>query len=139
MKTAFLGPVDITRRLPHRFPFLMIDRVVKWGGDEVVAIKNVTVNEPFFPGHFPSEPIMPGVLIGEAMAQASAFLGEASAGSKAFLVNINLGIKKPVVPGDQLVITSRLVKRFGKLMKISARCEVEGEIVAEAELTVASP
>jgi len=140
-----LNTPEIMKRLPHRFPFLMIDRVLKYGGNEVIALKNVSINEPYFVGHFPTEPIMPGVLIGESMAQAAAFLGdgddeqvsESGLGKKAFLTNINLKIECPVIPGDQLIITARLVKRLGKLMKVSAHVKVNKTIVASAEITVA--
>lgn len=140
-----LMATDIMKRLPHRYPFLLIDRVLKYGGNEVIAIKNVTINEPYFVGHFPVEPIMPGALIGEAMAQAAAFIGngqevEADApglGEKAFLTNLNLKLEHPVRPGDQLMITARLIKRFGKLMKISAVTTVDKLPVASADITVA--
>lgn len=146
MNDTPLDPKAIMQRLPHRYPFLLIDRVLRSGGGEAVALKNVTVNEPFFTGHFPTEPIMPGMLIGEAMAQTAAFVGGpeeggaegASIGEKAFLTNINLKLERPVIPGDQLVITARLVKRLGKLMKISAQATVDKAVVASAEITVAT-
>ncbi len=145
-------PLDIKaimRRLPHRYPFLMIDRVLKYGGDEVVAIKNVSLNEGFFSGHFPGEPVMPGVMIGECMAQSAAFLGTAadvpereqgqeisSIGLKAFLTSIDLKLKHVVVPGDQLMLTTRAVRRLGKMMRVNALASVDGRQVAEAEFTV---
>jgi 3-hydroxyacyl-[acyl-carrier-protein] dehydratase len=140
-----LSAKEIMQRLPHRHPFLMIDRVLRHGGGEAVAIKNVSAGEPHFCGHFPAEPIMPGVLIGESMAQTAAFVGAPDSaepaaggiGEKAFLTGMNLKIERPVVPGDQLVITARLVKRLGKLMKISARATVDQVVVASAEITVA--
>lgn len=143
-----LYAVDIMKRLPHRYPFLLIDRIIKYGNHEVIALKNVTINEPYFIGHFPVEPIMPGTLIGEAMAQAAAFInyGEKDGagndtnpglGSKVFLTNLNLKLERPVRPGDQLVITARLIKRLGKLMKISAVTTVDKVSVASAEITVA--
>jgi len=138
---------DIMKRIPHRYPFLMIDRVLRYGGREVIAVKNVTINEPYFSGHFPAEPIMPGVLIGEAMAQACAFLGDddeathgkldGGIGEKAFLTSINLKIEHVVRPGDQMLITARLVKRLGKLMRVSATASVDKIPVASAEITVA--
>jgi 3-hydroxyacyl-[acyl-carrier-protein] dehydratase len=141
-----LNTRDIKKKLPHRFPFLMIDRVLKYGDTEAVAIKNVSINEQYFEGHFPSEPIMPGVLLGECMAQTAAFIGgaeqdgeePASLGGKAFLIGINLKIERPVVPGDQITIKVRLVKRLGKLMKIAALATVDNVIVASADLTIAS-
>lgn len=146
MSNKPLSTKQIKQRLPHRFPFLMIDRVLKYGGDEAVAIKNVSINESYFEGHFPSEPVMPGVLLGECMAQTAAFIGgsepddeeNVSLGSKAFLTGINLKIERPVVPGDQITIKARLVKRLGKLMKISAQATVDTVVVASAELTIAS-
>ncbi len=137
----------IMRRLPHRYPFLMIDRVLKYGGDEVVAIKNVTLNEHFFSGHFPGEPVMPGVMIGECMAQSAAFLGTladvpereqqmSGIGHKAFLTSIDLKLKHVVVPGDQLMLTTRAVRRLGKMMRVHALASVDGRQVAEAEFTV---
>lgn len=141
MEKKALGITDIWKRLPHRYPFLMIDRVIEYGPTEVVALKNVSVNEPFFQGHFPAEPIVPGVLIGEAMAQACAFMMDPenveSMGEKAFLTGINLKLEQPVGPGDQLLIKARLVKRLGKLMKISAHAAVGKVVVATAEITVA--
>lgn len=135
---------EIMRRLPHRYPFLMIDRIISSGNGEAVAIKNVTMNEPHFPGHFATEPIMPGVLIGESMAQTAAFISgdgdsdnAGSIGSKAFLSSINLKIERPVIPGDQLIITARLIKKFGKLMKITASAKVDGIEVASADITLA--
>jgi 3-hydroxyacyl-[acyl-carrier-protein] dehydratase len=146
MNDKILNTKEIRKRLPHRFPFLMIDRVVKYGGDEAVAIKNVSINESYFEGHFPTEPIMAGVLLGECMAQTAAFIGgaeqagdePASLGGKAFLSGINLKLERPVVPGDQITIKARLVKRLGKLMKISAQATVDELIVASAELTIVS-
>lgn len=158
---------DILARLPHRYPFLMIDRVVECGAKRAVALKNVSFNEPYFTGHFPKVPMMPGVLIGEAMAQTAAFIGatagsdaddaaqgtpdaaragtgqrdtgqsDTGMGDRAFLTNINLKLSHPVVPGDQLVLTATLVKSLGKLMKISATARVGHREVASAEISVA--
>lgn len=143
MESTELGINEIRKRLPHRYPFLMIDRVLQRSSTEAVALKNITINEPYFQGHFPAEPIVPGVLIGEAMAQAAAFIGgdggdgAESIGDKAFLTGMNLKIERPVVPGDQLVIKVRLMKRLGKLMKFSAHASVGKAVVASAEMTVA--
>jgi 3-hydroxyacyl-[acyl-carrier-protein] dehydratase len=144
MKNTALSIHEIRKRLPHRYPFLMIDRILERSPNEVVALKNISINESYFQGHFPTEPIMPGVLIGEAMAQAAAFIGgepgaesAESMGDKAFLTGMNLKIEKPVVPGDQLIIKARLIKRLGKLMKISAYASVGKTVVATAEITVA--
>ncbi len=143
---------DILATLPHRYPFLMIDRVVECDARMAKAIKNVSINEPFFTGHFPTEPIMPGMLIGEAMAQTAAFVGHPlgrttdegtdpqeapSIGEKVLLTGINLKLFRPVVPGDQLVLVARLVKRLGLLMKVSASARVGKVEVASAEISVA--
>ncbi len=136
MENTPLDIHQIRKRLPHRYPFLMIDRILERSQNEALALKNVTINEPYFQGHFPNEPIVPGVLIGEAMAQAAAFIGGdggdggESMGDKAFLTGMNLKIEKPVVPGDQLLIKVRLIKRLGKLMKFSAQGTVGKAVVA---------
>lgn len=134
----------IMQHLPHRFPFLMIDRVLKYGGDEVVALKNVSLNEGFFAGHFPGKPIMPGVMIGECMAQSAAFLGIGSDATlravdkrrQALLSSIELKLHRPVVPGDQLLIHARQLKKLGRVMRVSASASVAGEQVASAGFTV---
>lgn len=132
----------IMQHLPHRFPFLMIDRVLKYGGSEVLALKNVSLNEGFFAGHFPGKPIMPGVMIGECMAQSAAFLGIGSDAAswpvdrRAMLSSIELKLHKPVVPGDQLWIQARQVKKLGRVMRVSASASVAGERVASADFTV---
>ena len=135
----------IMDRIPHRYPFLMIDRVVDWDDKKAMAIKNVTINEPYFTGHFPAEPIMPGMMIGEAMAQTSAFIGQpVDDGSdasffvqRAFLTRINLKIIRPVVPGDQLILTAQLVKHLGSQMSVRATAHVDRAEVALADLSVA--
>jgi 3-hydroxyacyl-[acyl-carrier-protein] dehydratase len=133
---------EILEYLPHRFPFLLLDRVVSIElGKEIVAIKNVTINEPFFPGHFPYHPVMPGVLIVEAMAQAAAVLSFKTTGLKPsedtvyYFAGIDKArFKKPVMPGDQLelkVAIDRIIRGIGKY---KGQALVNGEIVAEAEL-----
>jgi 3-hydroxyacyl-[acyl-carrier-protein] dehydratase len=133
---------EILEHLPHRYPFLLLDRVISLElGKEIVAIKNVTINEPFFPGHFPYHPVMPGVLIVEAMAQAVAVLSFKSTGAKPsedtvyYLAGVdNARFKKPVMPGDQLVLkmtVERLVRGVGKY---KGQALVNGDVVAEAEL-----
>jgi 3-hydroxyacyl-[acyl-carrier-protein] dehydratase len=133
---------EITALLPHRYPFLMIDRVLSMEPDKsIVALKNVTINEPFFPGHYPHYPVMPGVLIIEAMAQAAALLSFKSMGSKSdeksvyYFVGIDgARFKRPVIPGDQLIIKVSFVRSMRGLYKFSATVEVDGQLAAEAEL-----
>ena len=136
---------EIKEYLPHRYPFLLIDRVTVFEKDvRVVAIKNVTVNEPFFPGHFPHHAVMPGVLIVEAMAQAAAVLSLKSLGHKNdgkwvyYFVGIDgARFKRPVVPGDQLVLEveqGRVARGIGKFTGVA---KVGGAVAAEAQLLCA--
>lgn len=133
---------DVLEYLPHRYPFLLIDRVLACEpGRRVVALKNVTINEPFFQGHFPYFPVMPGVLIVEAMAQAAAILTFHSEKAKAderslyYFVGIdNARFKKPVVPGDSLHLDVSLNRRVRNIWKFDARALVEDAVVAEAQL-----
>ena len=125
--------------LPHRFPFVMIDRVITIEGEKLVGIKNVTINEPFFTGHFPGHPVMPGVLQLEAMAQAAGILllrrGSAEGKVAFFMSADKVKFRKPVVPGDQLVITAKLEKvRGNKLATASAECKVADQVVSSASL-----
>jgi len=131
----------IMNLMPHRYPFLLIDRVIKLvAGEEIVAIKNVTINEPFFQGHFPGNPIMPGVLIIEAMAQAGGILAYESVppDSRSRLVYFmgmdKVKFRKPVVPGDQLQFEVKILKIRSKVVKIYGRAMVDNILVAEAEL-----
>jgi len=136
---------EIKEYLPHRFPFLLIDRIVAFEKDvRITAIKNVTVNEPFFPGHFPHFHVMPGVLIVEAMAQAAAVLSLKSAGHKNdgkwvyYFVGIDgARFKKPVVPGDQLTITVEQGRVSRGMAKFTAVARVGDVVAAEAELLCA--
>jgi beta-hydroxyacyl-ACP dehydratase FabZ len=129
-------------RLPHRYPFLLIDRVLELEtGKRILALKNVTFNEEFFQGHFPGQPIMPGVLILEAMAQAGGILvlpPDGSAAGKAFyLVAIdNTKFRRTVVPGDRLTIELNVIRARGNFRKLAGRAEVDGQLAAEAELTL---
>jgi len=131
--------------LPHRFPFLLIDRVRECEpGKRIVAIKNVTVNEPYFSGHFPDRPIMPGVLILEAMAQAAAILGFQTLGKRPnddlmyYFAGIdNARFKKPVVPGDQLEIEVLYGPTRRGIGKYSCTARVDGALVTEADLLCA--
>ncbi len=133
---------EILEHLPHRYPFLLIDRVLSVDpGKEIVALKNVTINEPFFPGHYPHHPVMPGVLIVEAMAQAAAILTFKSMDSKPgkntlyYFVGIDgARFKRPVVPGDQLILKVASTRNMRGLWKFSAVAEVEGQLAAEAEI-----
>ena len=133
---------QIRKILPHRYPFLLIDKVTSYEPyKSIVAIKNVSANEPFFQGHFPVKPIMPGVLIIEAMAQAAALLGCVSTaevdrdGHLYYLVGVDqVRFKRPVEPGDQLVITVDFEKVRQNLWKFHARATVADDFVAAAEL-----
>jgi 3-hydroxyacyl-[acyl-carrier-protein] dehydratase len=129
----------ITDMLPHRYPFLMVDRVVDIEENrKAVGIKNVTINEPFFQGHFPRNPIMPGVLIIEAMAQVSGILAFRSGieGKSTYFLSIERAkFRKPVVPGDQLRLEVEVVRKRGTIWKFSGNAYVEEKLVAEAEFT----
>lgn len=138
--------LDIRRildTLPHRYPFVMIDRVVEFiGGEELVAIKNVTINEPFFQGHFPGNPVMPGVLQLEAMAQAAGILmlrrGSSEGRTSLFMSADKVKFRKPVRPGDQIIINAKLTKARGnKLAQAECNCTVAGTVVSSAELMFA--
>lgn len=136
---------EVLEHLPHRYPFLLIDRVLDVVPNErIVALKNVTMNEPFFPGHYPHHPVMPGVLIIEAMAQASALLSFKSMGTKPdensvyYFVGIdNARFKRPVSPGDQLIFRMELTMNRRGMFKFKGTAEVDGQIAAEAELICA--
>ena len=136
---------DIMQYIPHRYPFLLVDRVISIEpGKNIVAIKNVTINEPFFVGHFPNQPIMPGVMILEALAQASAILSFKSDNFKVndnsvyYLVGIdNARFKKPVVVGDQLMLHATLMRHMKGFWKFTAQAKVDDEVVTEAELICA--
>lgn len=134
---------EILQLLPHRYPFLLIDRVLSLEPDKsIVALKNVTINEPFFPGHYPHHPVMPGVLMIEAMAQASALLSFKSMGggkldekSVYYFAGIDgARFKRPVGPGDQMIIKSALIRSMRGLFKFGASIEVDGQLAAEAEV-----
>jgi 3-hydroxyacyl-[acyl-carrier-protein] dehydratase len=129
----------IMRAIPHRFPFLMLDRVVDLVTNEsAVGIKNVSVNEPFFQGHFPNHPVMPGVLIIEAMAQTAAILvvetlGPDAAGRVVYFMSVDgAKFRRPVVPGDQLRIHCTKQRNRGNVWKFHAQARVDGAVVAEA-------
>jgi UDP-3-O-[3-hydroxymyristoyl] N-acetylglucosamine deacetylase/3-hydroxyacyl-[acyl-carrier-protein] dehydratase len=130
---------EIMRILPHRYPFLMVDRVLAFEGTtKAVGQKAVTVNEPFFPGHFPGHPVMPGVLQVEAMAQMASLMLSRSTGEAGrigyFMSADKVKFRKPVLPGDTLIIEVELVKSRGKIARATGVCRVNNEIVSEAEL-----
>jgi len=133
---------EILKYLPHRYPLLLVDRVISLEqGKDIVALKNVSINEPFFAGHFPHHPVMPGVLIVEALAQAAALLTlkTENAVNKTDSVYYFVGIdgvrfKKPVMAGDQLILKVAIERQIKGLWKYSARAEVDEQLVTEAQL-----
>ncbi len=135
---------EIKSLLPHRYPFLLIDRILECQPEEYVrAVKNVTINEEYFQGHFPEMPVMPGVLIVEALAQAGGFLLYKSVPEKSDKIAFFAGIKqakfrRPVVPGDRLILTTEMLRLRSSLGKVAGEARVEGELAAEAELTFAT-
>ena len=135
---------SIIQNLPHRYPFLLVDRVIAFEKNEsIVALKNVTINEPFFQGHFPGSPIMPGVLIVEAMGQAGGVLVTQSLppekqGKLIYFMGFDhVRFRKPVVPGDQLILELKMLKLRSKVVKMAGVAKVDGKIVAEAQLMAA--
>ena len=136
------GSLDVTqimKILPHRYPFLMVDRVTNIDGNKITGVKNVSINEPYFAGHFPNHPIMPGVLQLEAIAQVAGILtlrqAENSGKIAYFIAAENVKWRKPVRPGDTLVIDVELTKARGKVGKAKGVCSVDSEVVSEAEVT----
>jgi len=140
-----LGTADIRRvlqLLPHRYPFLMVDRIVDMNGDEsAVGIKNVTINEPFFQGHFPSFPVMPGVLIIEGLAQTAGalcvnHLGATYKPQLVYFMGIDRAkFRKPVLPGDQLHYYVKKIRSRGRAWRFYGEAKVNGQVVAEAEIS----
>ncbi|MDP2754795.1 MAG: 3-hydroxyacyl-ACP dehydratase FabZ [Nitrospirota bacterium] len=131
---------EIQKLLPHRYPFLLVDRIIDIEpGIKAVGIKNVTINEEFFQGHFPGHPIMPGVLIIEALAQVAgllAFRSGISEGKSVYFMSIEKAkFRKPVVPGDQLRLEISILQQRGNVWKFSGNAVVEEKVVAEAEFT----
>lgn len=132
----------ILKHLPHRYPMLMIDRVLECvPGERIVALKNVSINEPYFPGHYPHQPVMPGVLIIETMAQAAAILAFKTLNDRSndntvyYFVGIEgARFKKPVLPGDQLKVEASIVYHKRGMWRFKAQAMVEGQLVSEAEL-----
>lgn len=129
---------DIRQVLPHRYPYLMIDRVLEQDKEHVIAVKNVTINEPFFQGHFPEpfQAIMPGTLILEAMAQTAAFLlgGKSELG---FLARVDKArFRRKVIPGDQLILSASRLRQRDRLLQIEAEASVNNEIAATATISI---
>lgn len=143
----------IKRRLPHRYPFLMVDRIEESGRGYAIGIKNVTANEPCFQGHFPQRSVLPGALIAEALMQTSAFVGRTSGQDGAagdasaadagrtdqrlFAIGFNLKFRKPVVPGDQLRMDLRFVRMTGDMLRFRATAQTGSGIVASGDLSLA--
>ena len=143
----------IKRRLPHRYPFLMVDRIEESGPGYAIGVKNVTANEPCFQGHFPQRAVMPGALIAEALMQTSAFVGRTAEGSGAsggpaaldasrtdqhlFCVGLNLKFRKPVVPGDRLRMDLRFVRMTGDMLRFKASARTAAGVVASGDLSLA--
>ena len=133
---------QILEYLPHRYPILLVDRVLEIvPGERITALKNVTINEPFFPGHYPHHPVMPGVLIIEAMAQTAALLSFRTAGDRPdgksvyYFVGIDgARFKKPVMPGDQLIFEVSVITAKRGIWKFAAVAKVDGQVAAEAEI-----
>ena len=129
---------DIIKVLPHRYPFILIDRIeITEPGERLIALKNMTINEPFFQGHFPGQPVMPGVLSLEIMAQAGSFLMlsqvEDPLSTNMFFSTVEkTKFRKPIVPGDQLIVHMTLAKKKLNLCKFHGVCKVDNKIVAEA-------
>ncbi len=135
---------EIVRLLPHRYPFLLVDRILEGEkGKSMVGLKNVSMNEPFFQGHFPADPIMPGVLILEGMAQVGGILAYYSlpemVGEKLiYFAGIDkVRFRRPVVPGDQLIFEMTVIKHKGKIWKMAGIAKVDNEVAAEAEFMAA--
>ena len=133
---------EILNILPHRYPFLLVDRIIEIElGKKIVGIKNLTINEPFFQGHFPGRPVMPGVLQMEAMAQVAGILLNKTLGGEGkisfFAAIDNARFRRPVVPGDQLRMEIEIISAKSRLSKVSAKAFVDGKLVSEADLMFA--
>jgi len=143
---TLMDVTEIRRFLAHRYPFLLIDRVTQFeSGKSLTGFKNVTINEPFFNGHFPDQPIMPGVLIIEAMAQATGLLGFRTMGEEPqddmlyILVGVDkVKFRKQVVPGDQLELRAEVLRQKGRMWVFKTEARVDGEVAAMAEIKCAA-
>ena len=131
---------EVMKLIPHRYPFLLVDRILSYDSENLVAIKSVSINEPFFQGHFPEYPVFPGVLLLEAMAQATAILDVQSNDRNMskylyYFVGIdNARFKKQVIPGDIIIINAQLIQSKSEVHKFTADCKVSDEIVCKADL-----
>lgn len=136
---AVLDVDEVMSLLPHRYPFLMVDRVTLIEGNRIVGVKNVSINEPVFQGHFPGHPIFPGVLQLEAVAQVAGILMMKRAENlnklAYFMAADTVKWRKPVRPGDTLVVDVEITKARGKIARAQGTCRVDGEVVSEAEVT----
>ncbi len=131
--------LEVMRKLPHRYPFLLVDRVLELEEETLVALKNVTINEPFFQGHFPQQPIMPGVLIMEALAQAGGILAYAKlpelVGRPVYFMGMDkVRFRKPVRPGDQLILKLKILRQRGAVFRMQGEAFVDEQMVDEGEL-----
>ena len=143
-ESSGFGIDEVMRRLPHRYPMLLVDRVLECvPGERIVALKNVTANEPYFPGHFPGRPVMPGVMVLEALAQAAGILTFVTAGVypdenvRFYFAGIDKArFRRPIVPGDQLILKAQLERRIRTIWKYSTIAEVAGEEACAAEMMV---
>ncbi len=136
-----MNVLEVMSKLPHRYPFLMVDKIISLiPGKEIEGIKNVSINEPFFQGHFPQAPVMPGVLIVEAMAQVGGILAlqvieQSASEGVVYLMGLDkVRFRKPVMPGDQLHLKLRILKQKGLVFKLQGEAFVDGELVAEAQI-----
>jgi len=139
-KPTIFDVQEVLKYLPHRYPFLLVDRIIEFEADQrIVGLKNVTINEPFFQGHFPGVPIMPGVLILEAMAQVGGFLVFKAAEDRekklVFFSGVeNARFRRPVRPGDQILIEMKVLRIKSRIGKLHGSASVDGQLVAEAEI-----